>query len=392
MPRKAQFPPKIYTHPRTGKAFVRIRQDGRVTDVTLGAPGSPEASARYAEVLGRLQAGQPATVRAAARSAAALTVLDVVSRFTAEELPRYDPAGREAEQYTYTLRPLVALFAALPAADLGTGQLRQLQLAMATGSWMTEEEQQRELAAGRPVGWCAAVVNRRIVRVRTVWRWAEERGLVPRGSWGHLCSVRGLEANDARVRHSQPQQATVDEDLAAAVPHCSRVIAAMLGLQHLSGMRSGEVRTLRTADVDRSGAVWLYRPRRHKTAWRGHSRVVVLGPEAQAILGPWLRPDVPEGYCFRPLARRRGKDGLEVYREGCYSDESYSRAVARACKRAGVKLIPYGGRVATKERVTRAAGLDAARSVLGQKSLSTTDGYGQAVDLKTAAEVAKRLG
>ena len=43
----------------------------------------------------------------------------------------------------------------------------------------------------------------------------------------------------------------------------------------------------------------------------------------------------------------------------------YDNMVWRACRKAGVRLQPYGGRHATKDRVTRAAGLDAARAVLG---------------------------
>jgi hypothetical protein len=55
-------------------------------------------------------------------------------------------------------------------------------------------------------------------------------------------------------------------------------------------------------------------------------------------------------------------------------------------------VCTYRARHAAKDRVTRELGLDAARSFLGQKSIATTDGYGEAIDLKTAVEAAKRLG
>ena len=70
----------------------------------------------------------------------------------------------------------------------------------------------------------------------------------------------------------------------------------------------------------------------------------------------------------------------------------YDNVIWRACRKAGVRLQPYGGRHATKDRVTRAAGLDAARAVLGQSSLGTTNDYGSQLDLETAARVAARLG
>ena len=42
-------------------------------------------------------------------------------------------------------------------------------------------------------------------------------------------------------------------------------------------------------------------------------------------------------------------------------------------------------------RVTRELGLDAARSFLGQKSLGTTNEYGDALDLQAAARAAAML-
>ena len=40
--------------------------------------------------------------------------------------------------------------------------------------------------------------------------------------------------------------------------------------------------------LDRSGPVWVYTPRRHKTLHHGHTREIYLGPKAQAVLTPWL--------------------------------------------------------------------------------------------------------
>ncbi len=84
----------------------------------------------------------------------------------------------------------------------------------------------------------------------------------------------------------------------------------MLQLQALTGMRSGEVRIVRTMDVDQSNPdCWLYRPGsdlphgRHKNAWRGQDRAVALGPQCIAILKPWLRPQESGAYLFSPRRR-----------------------------------------------------------------------------------------
>jgi integrase len=67
----------------------------------------------------------------------------------------------------------------------------------------------------------------------------------------------------------------------------------------LSGCRPGEVCRLKGAELDRTGPVWKFRPRRHKTAWRNKRKVIYIGPEAQAVLTTFLRDD-PEAYLFTP--------------------------------------------------------------------------------------------
>ena len=51
-------------------------------------------------------------------------------------------------------------------------------------------------------GWCRNVVNRRIVRIQTAWKWIEKEGLVPKGSHANLCTVSPLRKNDRTVRHT----------------------------------------------------------------------------------------------------------------------------------------------------------------------------------------------
>jgi integrase len=160
----------------------------------------------------------------------------------------------------------------------------------------------------------------------------------------------------------------------------------MLVLQWWSGMRPGEVRVLRRDEVDTTGPEWLYRPGAHKCSWRGQERVVVLGRKAQAVLRPWLAKAAASGYVFPPSRKRKG--GRDHYSMG-----NYARAVLRARRKAGVPdLHSYLARHAAKQRVTRELGLDAARSFLGQRSLQTTDGYGEAVDLELARKAARKLG
>jgi hypothetical protein len=48
----------------------------------------------------------------------------------------------------------------------------------------------------------------------------------------------------------------------------------MVEFQRLTGCRPGEACVVRREDIDTGGTVWLYKPKHHKTAWRGKSRVI----------------------------------------------------------------------------------------------------------------------
>ena len=62
----------------------------------------------------------------------------------------------------------------------------------------------------------------------------------------------------------------------------------MIEVQRLTGMRPGEVCMMQPADLDASGAVWTYKPSRHKTAWRGKERDQPVGAASAGD-----RPGVP---------------------------------------------------------------------------------------------------
>jgi integrase len=270
-------------------------------------------------------------------------------------------------------------------------------------------------------GWCRTHVNHQVNRVRRVFRWAVSEELLPASVYDALRSVAGLSRGRCGVRESEPVEPAFWEHVEAVKPHCPRPVAAMLELQWLTGMRSGEVRVMRTVDIDRGNPdCWLYRPGsdegehgRHKNAWRGQGRVVALGPRAIALLAAWLRPGEPEAFLFQPreaveernarrraqrraprtpsqLARKRKRNPRRA--PGLlYRATSYAHAVARACRKAGVKFRPYALRHGRKMTIESAAGAEAARAILGQKSIQATQHYGR-VDLGTATQVMSRLG
>jgi hypothetical protein len=190
---------------------------------------------------------------------------------------------------------------------------------------------------------------------------------------------------------------------------------------------------MRGRDLEMSGRVWRYRPGSdqrhgtHKTAWRGHDRVILIGPKAQEVLGPWLRLNVTE-YLFQPReavdhrhAKRRElrrtpmtPSQAQRKRKACpqrrpgsrYTPDSYTAAVARGIRAANRHLLSFGQqrpddlvsrffpnqlRHAKATEIRKEAGLDAARAVLGHRSPVVTEVYAE-IDLLKAAQVMERLG
>jgi integrase len=120
------------------------------------------------------------------------------------------------------------------------------------------------------------VINRHLVRIRAVFSWAVSEELIPATVAHGLREVKGVSQGDRRVKESEPRPPAFWDDVVKVVPHCTRPIAAMLQLQWLTRMRSGEVRVMRTLDIDQADPdCWIYTPRsdlphgRHKNAWRG---------------------------------------------------------------------------------------------------------------------------
>jgi integrase len=311
------------------------------------------------------------------------TVANVLARFWIWAESNYDPRGRELENYKLSLNPMLRLYGDSPAASFDAECLTAVQAAMASGSWRTPEEKAILLSKKRKSDWCRNVVNRRIVRIKTCWKWCEAHKLVPAGSYHHLQTVRGLGKKSRNVRHTAKRLPSTREQVDAVLPFLSRNVAVMLEVQFLAGMRSCEVRIMRTIDIDRSGDVWLYTPATHKNDWREEDqpRVVPLGPECQRLLSPLLRPDDPEHYLFPSHPRKNS----------CYTACSFPQAVRRAAAKAGVKLCPYQGRHAAKVRIARTAGVEAARTVLGHHSIETTALYG-GMDVDLAKETMRKLG
>jgi integrase len=389
-------PPSLRRHKPSRQGVVTLGgRDHYLGHWPDGQPTPPDLvrAAYDALVAEWLAAGRP--MAAAPR----LTVAELILRFwDGHAVAHYrHPDGTptsELADFRLSLRPLRRLFADLPAADFSPLKFKALRLAL--------------IDAGLSRG----VINQRVGRVRRVFRWAVSEELVPEPVYRALMAVEGLTAGRSAARERPPVRAVPDADVEAALPFLSPPLRALVRVQRLTGMRPGEAARMRAGDLDTAGEVWTYRPRRHKTAWRGKERVVLVGPKAQAVLRDVMASD-PEAYLFSPRAGRaagyaakraarktkvppsqacRRKAAPKRQPGAFYTRHAYAAAVARACEKAGVtRWHPNQLRHARATEVRGAFGLEAAQVVLGHAKASVTEVYAER-DLSLAGRVAVASG
>jgi integrase len=210
--------------------------------------------------------------------------------------------------------------------------------------------------------------------------------------------------------------------VAKVLPFLPPMVAAAFQVVRLTGARPSEVLRLKPRELDRTGKEWVLTPTRHKGSWRGKSRTIYLGPEAQAALEPWLaKTPNPDAFVFSPAravaernaersanrqtprypshmkrnaAKRKGIRGKRQPAE-VYDHLAFCNAVRRACKKANVPhFSPYQLRhlraVELRENVKY--GLEYVRAVLGHSFAGMSDHYSKAADKALAAKAASEIG
>ena len=230
-------------------------------------------------------------------------------------------------------------------------------------------------------------VNSTVSRIRAIFRWGVAQELVPASVYQALAAVEGLKAGRSAARETAPVEAIDDATFLATLKYLPPTVADMARIERLTGCRPGEVCGMRPGDIDRSRAVWVYSPPRHKNAWRGKERRIYIGADAQAILAPYLLR-AAEAYCFSPAASERGRNAAKrVTRQtpmtpsqakrkpkrdrkraprDRYTTRSYSRAIRRAARLAGVERWSANRlRHAAAKEIQEQFGLEHAAAVLG---------------------------
>jgi integrase len=369
----------------------------------LGKYGSQESWERYHRLIADLLASpSPATSAPPPPDPETWPSIDelIVAFWDRHVVIYYVKDGRptsEQDNIRQALRFVRKTYGTTPAADFGPRALKLVRQAM--------------IQAGR----CRTLINKDVSRIRQMFGWAVENELLPVQVHQALKRVKGLRKGRSDARERPPVGNVSVAVVKATLPHLTAPVAAMVKLQLLTGARPGEIASLRPRDIDRSDpACWFYRPASHKTEHHGRDRIIVIGPRARKVLGPWLLNRDADMNCFRPIeavgarnarsrANRRNpikawerKHGPKPDPERApgekYSKDAYRWAVGKACVKAGLKVwTPSQLRHTRATLIRRRFGIEAAQIILGHSNVDTTQIYAER-DLTRAMRIMREIG
>jgi len=364
--------PKLCRHKASGKAYVTDPYTRR-EHYFRASYGSPECRREYDEWVRQLL-DRRRVVASGAPPGSSVTVGRLIVDFMAHARTYYVKDGKETSQVSTVqaaLRPVNNLFGTLPADDFGPDQLK------AARQWMIG------------AGWIRQSINSQVQRIRQVFRWGVEHGLVRTETLAALKTVPGLRFGRSAAVEATPVEPVPLEVVERTLPRLSSTVREMVEVQLHADMRPGEVTIMRPCDIDRRDVPWLYVPCKHKTQHHGKQRRIYLGPKARAILAPLiLKCPSEEAWLFQSKCR-----GPFVHRRSHWTVKGYDKAIYRACRKSPAIPDWTPGQLRhTQATVIRAAfGAEAAQVILGHSQLETSQIYAERNE-KLARDVAEKIG
>lgn len=396
--------PKV--HAKTGHARVFI--NGK--EHWLGKHGSPEAQLKYDELVAAYLASGRKSVEAVSRPpalppeknlAADICVGEVALRWLRHVK---ETRGEKSSTYTSGRASARALreVRTLPAREFGPRRLIEVRASFAAVPTVYRNKK-GQVTVTKPK--TRRYVNDTIGRIVQMFSWAATMEIVPGDKPAALREVKPLRSGEMPMISETPRRKAVDDGRVEAVlAHLKPPLRALVRFIRLTGCRPGEAARLRLADVhDRDRPVWRYVPPQHKNAWRGHTKHIAIGPQAQAVVlgalagrgesaivfDPKLAvPDRQGNAATIPMVPRKASSRVGDH----YATTSIRHAVVRACEKAKcVEWFPYLLRYARSGEVRKEHGREAAAATLGDRTAAMADHYAPP-DWSAAAEAALKSG
>ncbi len=349
-PSSANRVPKYRKH-ASGQGVVHL--GGK--DIYLGVHGTKASKWEYDRLIAEWIAG--GRQFAPAKAETDLTFNELCLAYLKYAQSYYIKDGKptaEVDCIRSAIRPLTQLYGHTLVSEFGPLAAKAVR----------EEMIRRDYSRG--------FANRCMGRLKRLLRWGVENELVPATVYHGVKEVAGLRAGRTGARETPGRHPVSQEHIDAVCKVVRQKTRDLIDLMLLTAARPGELLSLTTGMIDRTGQTWFARLTNHKTTHQGKERVLYFGPGAQLILRRYLKPHAP--------AVR------------LWSQKSFRNAIINACKRASVpRWTPHWLRHTALTRIREEFGAEAAQVIAGHQHLSTTELYAQK-SFKRAVEVMQKVG
>ncbi len=407
--------PSYRLHKASGKAVVTL--GGK--DFYLGPYNSPKSKAEYNRLKQEyFQSGCSPTFGVKAP----LLVRQLSIAFGSYAKSYYGTGpNSEYQRYRTVLSALTKEYGYTLAAEFDALRFETLRATLAEPYEVKRADGTREILRRS-----RSYINVQMKRIRSVFRWAVSKKMVPSSLIEELRSVKALEFGRTDAPELEPIVSVPQEIVDATIPHLNYVVAAMVKLQQACGARPGEICRLTPGIIDEvtttnkvtgeTNITWIADFKAHKTAYRGHKRQLAIGPIGQEILKPFMVDRNPEHFIFSPaeamsrrLEERRANrttpescgnvPGSNVAKHPkkqpgrCYSTQSYAKSIRASCEKAGIEpWAPNRLRHSFATRVNKSEGVDRLSKALGHSSTAITSRYVDDGSLEVAVQIAQAHG
>ena len=257
MPKPARALPKYRKHKPSGQAVVTLSGQ----HIYLGPHGSQTSIAEYDRLIMEwLASGRRLPRRDAEES---FTINELIAAFWEHVELHYRKNGEPTSEqscFKSALGPVRKLYGHTQAEDFGPLALKACRQVMIDAGWERES------------------INKHMGRIRRMFKWGADNELVDASIHQALETVAGLRKGRSEAVETDDVKPVADYLGDAVRPFVSRQVWAMIELQRLTGMRSGEAVIMRGSDIGMGGAVWTYFPGSHKPEHHERGREIYLGP------------------------------------------------------------------------------------------------------------------
>ena len=279
----------------------------------------------------------------------------------------------------------------------------------------------QERANGQTYYRSRTYINKLIGYVRSIFSWGVGKSIVRFETYQALRFVRPLRKGSTNVPETRKRTVVSDHDLKGVMEYLQPIYRDIIQLLRITGMRPKELCSLRIRDLDRSGDIWIYHPKNHKTEWKGKDRVIAFGERSQSVLKRHLTGRKPTEYIFSPkrvmterwqIQAQNRKSKVSPYQQAraeWRKPKKYARfspsletntianRLREACKRAlSDKKISrawtlYELRHTAITEVRLKAGVESAQHFAGHSTIATQDYYDHSATI-AVIELAKKMG